>query len=309
MIVRFFVLWTFLFIFNACTGQQTSKTATESKLSRTFEQVSVPVVLTEPAERSEYLVKHYWDKFDFTDTTYISVPEVTEQALSNYIDLMKYVSPEVASSSIKQMMHKAEADSSMFAHFAGLFEKYLYDPNSPVRDETLYISVLEVVVSASVFDDIYKIRPSHLLELALKNRVGEPATDFTYTLANGQKGTLFGLKSDYLLLFFYNPDCDACKEIKAQLNDSPIITELIKSKRLKLLALYPDEDLDAWKKNIQDIPAAWVNAFDSSTSLKNDEIYDLKAIPTLYLLDGEKKVILKDITFNQLEQFLQIQMN
>lgn len=309
MIVRFLALLAFLFIFNACSGQQTSKTATESKTPRTFEMVSVPAILTEPAERAEYLVKHYWDKFDFSDTTYISLPEVTEQALSNYIDMMKYVSPEVASSSIKRMMNKAEADSSMFAHLAELYEKYLYDPNSPIRDESLYINVLEAIVSAPVFDEVYKIRPSHLLELALKNRVGEPATDFTYTLANGQNGMLYQLKSDYLLLFFYNPDCDACKGISSQLTVSPVITDLIKSKRLKILALYPDEDLEAWKKHIPDVPASWVNAYDSSISLKNDEIYDLKAIPTLYLLDKEKKVILKDITFNQLDQFLQKQTN
>jgi len=39
-------------------------------------------------------------------------------------------------------------------------------------------------------------------------------------------------------------------------------------------------------------------------SLKNDEIYDLKAIPTLYLLDKDKKVVLKDVTFNQVENYL-----
>ena len=42
----------------------------------------------------------------------------------------------------------------------------------------------------------------------------------------------------------------------------------------------------------------------TSGSLKNDEIYDLKAIPTLYLLDKDKKVVLKDVTFNQVENYL-----
>ena len=56
-----------------------------------FQMVSVPSVITEPEERAAYLVKHYWDKFDFTDTTLIHFPEITEQATSNYIDMMKYV--------------------------------------------------------------------------------------------------------------------------------------------------------------------------------------------------------------------------
>jgi len=33
-------------------------------------------------------------------------------------------------------------------------------------------------------------------------------------------------------------------------------------------------------------------------------VYDLKAMPTLYLLDAEKRVILKDALFEQVEERL-----
>ena len=52
------------------------------------------------------------------------------------------------------------------------------------------------------------------------------------------------------------------------------------------------------------MPAAWINSYDKSLDIKNKEVYDLKAIPTLYLLDKEKKVVLKDVTFAQVEAFL-----
>ena len=301
MRIKILFLLSFTLIFSACNGQQTKKTEAGNTKERTFQMVSVPSVITEPEERAAYLVKHYWDKFDFTDTALIHLPEITEQATSNYIDMMKYVPAKVASSSIKEMMNKASVDSAMFVYFSGLYEKYLYDPNSPMRDESLYIYVLEAVLEAPVLDEVSKIRPAHLLELALKNRVGELATDFTYTLADGKKGTLYHTKADYLLLFFYNPDCHACKE---QLTASPLVTEWIRNNKLKILAVYPDEDLEAWKNHISYMPASWINSYDSAVSLKNDEIYDLKAIPTLYLLDKDKKVVLKDVTFNQVENYL-----
>lgn len=306
MIVRTFALLVFSLIFNACSGQQ-SKTSEKDTAPRTFEMVAVPNVITEPAERAEYLVQHYWDKFDFTDTTLVHLPEVTEQAVSDYIDIMKYVSPQTATASIKKMMTQATADSTMFAYFSDLYEKYLYDPNSPMRNESLYIPVLQVVVEAPVFDDVNKIRPTHLLELALKNRVGEPATDFTYTLANGQMNTLYNVEADLLLVFFNNPDCHACKEITDQLTHSVVIKSFTDNNKLKVLAFYPDEDQVAWKNHLAYMPKSWINSYDSSVRLKNDEIYDLKAIPTLYLLDKDKKVVLKDLTFNQLEEYLQIQ--
>ena len=289
---------------NACSGQRNQKTEESNVAPPTFEMVSVPTLITDPVERAEYLVKHYWDKFDFKDTTYIHEPQETEQALSNYIDLMNYVSPAAMSSSVKAMMKQTEQDSAMFQYFSEMMEKYLYDPNSPLRNEEMYIAVLEYLTESSSLSDVEKIRPAHLLELALKNRIGTPATDFTYTLANGKTGKLYNIKADYLLLFFYNPDCHACQEITRQMESSFLINEFSKSNKLKILAVYPDEDLDAWKEHVSVMPKDWINSYDKSVSLKNDEIYDLKAIPTLYLLNKEKKVLLKDATFQQIKNYL-----
>ena len=126
---------------NACSGQRNQKTEESNVAPPTFEMVSVPTLITDPVERAEYLVKHYWDKFDFKDTTYIHEPQVTEQALSNYIDLMNYVSPAAMSSSVKAMMKQTEQDSAMFQYFSEMMEKYLYDPNSPLRNEEMYSSI------------------------------------------------------------------------------------------------------------------------------------------------------------------------
>lgn len=73
------------------------------------------------------------------------------------------------------------------------------------------------------------------------------------------------------------------------MESSFLINEFSKSNKLKILAVYPDEDLDAWKEHVSVMPKDWINSYDKRVSLKNDEIYDLKAIPTLYLLNKEKK--------------------
>lgn len=304
MKIRLFYLFSFICIISACNGQQTNQAETESIERRTFQMVSVPSVITDPKERAVYLAKHYWDAFDFSDTTLVRFPEVTEQAVSDYIGMMKYVPAETAASAIKEMMNKASADSTMFVYLAGLYEKYLYDPDSPMRDESLFVHVLEAVLEASVLDEVSKIRPAHLLELALKNRVGESAADFVYTLADGKEGALYHVNADYLLLFFYNPDCHACKETTDQLAASPFVAEWSKKGQLKILAVYPDEDLDAWREHLAYMPADWINSYDATMSLKGDEVYDLKAMPTLYLLDKDKRVILKDVTCNQVENYL-----
>lgn len=271
-----------------------------------FKTAEVPLAITDPAQRADYFVAHYWDHFNFTDTSYIDLPEVTEQALSNYIDALNYTSSqEVRTAAIQKMLTQAEADTAMFAYFCKLYDKYLYDPNSPLRNEEFYIPVLEKIIASDKIADIEKVRPQHQLDLALRNRPGHAAADFRYTLASGATGNLYSVKSPYLLLFFYNPDCSMCKTVHGQLAATPLITEMEKKKLLKIVALYPDEDIAAWKKHLPAIPATWINGYDKELKMRNEELYDLKAIPTLYLLDKDKKVVLKDVTFPQLMQYLE----
>ena len=113
------------------------------------------------------------------------------------------------------------------------------------------------------------------------------------------------LQAEYLLLFFNNPDCAMCKEIREAIDASELLSALIAEGRLKVLALYPDEDLQAWHNYRKQIPASWINAYDAEGQIRNEERYSLNAIPSLYLLDHQKRVIFKDSTdVGALEAFL-----
>jgi hypothetical protein len=296
------MLWM---LFVDCNGQKTPKNqaipVAESETVSSFQMITIPSVLTSPDERAEYLMKHYWDNFDFADTAYIHLPEITEQAFVDYVDIMPYTSVPVVSESVRSMLKKAEMERKMYLYLVDLYEKYLYDPNSPMRNDEFYIPVLEAMLASPVVEE--KTRPAYLLELAKRNRPGEKAADFTYTLAGGQKATLYSIRSEYTLLFFYNPDCYNCQEVSGQLQASPAIQHLIREAKIRILAIYPDEDISAWRNHLLHLPEEWIHSYDATHRLKDDEIYDLKAIPTLYLLDKEKVVLLKDPTFEQLERY------
>lgn len=284
-------------LFCACGGRNGAKNGghTAGKL-REFSIPIPPAMVTDPQQRAEYLSRHYWDQFDFADTTDISHPEFLEQNFVNYVNMLQHADPKVAAESVREMTPKTLANPDMQRAFADLFEKYLYDPNSPMRDEELYIPYLETIVASPDVEEDNKIRPRHQLAMALKNRLDTKALNFTYTTAPGQKSTLYDLHADYVLLFINNPGCPACKDFISQLEASPLITEMVRTGMMKILALYPDADLEEWRAYRSHIPASWINAYDAGTVIKQQELYDLKAIPTSYLLDRNKIVLLKDCT-------------
>ena len=299
MRVGIFWLLGFLMICGTCYG---SPRRDHSK--KKFERVVVPDSITDQKSRTEYMVCHYWDNYDFADSRHALSEEEMEEVFARYVNLMQEVAPSVADFSIRGMMSKAAIDSLTFVSLANLYERYLYDEDSPMRNEALYVSALESVLSAPVLGELDKMRPAYLLDLILKNREGEPATDFTYTLEDGSTRTLYNTEAYSLLLLFYNPDCVTCREVVGLLNLSSLVSGGKDGKGLKILAIYPYEDVDIWRGYIPEVPKEWINAYDRDVIIFNYELYDLKTLPRLYLLDKDKKVVLKDVTYDKLMEFL-----
>lgn len=260
----------------------------------------IPVILTTQEERTSYLTTHYWDHFNFADTVQFNQPEKLELFFVDFVQALSYLPTDKAVDAIKGMMERVlAADPRIGRTFMGWCEKYFYNPNSPVRNEELYIPVLQLIVSSSRIGELDKTRPRYQLEMALKNRPGSVAADFTYIQDCGKKGKLSGVRAAYILLFFNNPDCNDCRRVKQYLMLSEVFRALPVEK-LKVLALYPDEEPELWQK--EKYPSQWLNAWDQGVILR-EQLYDLKAIPCLYLLDWEKKVVMKDAAIEDVESF------
>ena len=45
---------------------------------------AIPSTLTEPEARKSYLLTHYWEQFDYADTTLVNNRDVTEQGFVNF---------------------------------------------------------------------------------------------------------------------------------------------------------------------------------------------------------------------------------
>lgn len=298
-------LLALLYSCSACSNNKSAQAGNEPTDTVTvFTLPAIPTMLNTPELRADYLVRHYWENINFADSNYVHHPEITEQAWVDYIDLMKLVPPQTADTAMKELFAQAEKEKKCYLYLMELAEKYLYEPNSPMRNEEIYISVLDALLASPLLSDVEKIRPQARRELAQKNRKGTKALDFAYTLSSGAQGTLHALKAPYTLLFINNPGCHACSEAIEELKKAPTINRLLTQKELKLLSFYPDEELDEWKRHSAEFPSEWMNSYDAKQTVKEQGLYDLKAIPTLYLLDKNKTVLLKDATVAEVELYL-----
>lgn len=293
----------FIFLYTWCCtncAQNHTQTSLSNIISAdtltTFMLPAIPPTLTIPEQRAQFLAAHYWDLINLTDTNYTHHPEITEQGWVNFIDLLRLVQPDDAATALKKIIRQASTEKKSLLYFMQLAEKYLYEPNSPIRNEEYYLSVLQAVVDSPILTDAEKLRSNDQLQTIQLNQVGTRANNFCYTQPSGQQQWLYQLKAPYTLLFFSNPECHACLEAIDQMTELEHLNRAIQQKQLIVLSIYPDEDVQSWKLNLDRYPKNWLHAYDKKQVIKDKNLYDLKAIPCLYLLDKDKNVLLKDAT-------------
>ncbi len=265
----------------------------QPKMKPVFMPALAPAALGEE-EKVEYLRYHYWDRFDFADTTFIREADTLQmiEAYARYVRIL--FSKPTDGTPVEHLMARTATSRPMMDYFSYLAQEVLHDPNSPLRNDEFYIPVLRAQLAAPWYDEYERIGPEYELQIVMQNRVGHVANNFTYTLASGATGTLHGLKVPYTLLFISNPGCPMCGELREQIISSPMLNELQELGRLQILALYPDEDLEEWRAYRHEIPASWINAYDDGCMIREQNTYNLVAIPALYLLDADKRVLVKD---------------
>jgi hypothetical protein len=273
-----------------------------------FSMTEIPAVIASPEARADYLAVHFWDRFNFSDTTEAWQTEEMKEAFVQYLNILHHSRGDAAAKGIRSMLEQsAKADTAKLNRFTEWYRLYLDDPNSPLRNESLYIPVLEFIVACDKIEPVRKIRPAYRLRMAMKNQAGSVAADFRFKDRQGRFRSLHAFQAEYILLCFYNPGCQSCAELKNQLTSSPVMQSLQKRQgTLKVLMIYPEPDAAEWKKEEHEPSSGkWVRGYDPEGSIMKEELYDLRAIPTIYLLGADKTVLLKDARFAEVELFLQ----
>ena len=236
-----------------------------------------------------------WEGFAFENKQAIESREA-EERFARFLLGMAHQTPTQQAEQIGELLAKAEQNNAT-ARFLTLAEKYLYDPNSPYRNDERYLLFLQYATTHQLAD--YTTNPRYQKHYAMvqKNRVGHKATDFTYTTQTGEVGHLYGVQSQYILLFFHDPNCEECQLVKQQLASQHAH---FAQKGVQVVAVYIDDEVEAWQK--AQYPSAWLSVY--APEIDKQDLYDIKALPTLYLLNTRKLVLLKDVRLEEVINYL-----
>ena len=286
---------------------------------RPFPQVSVPSMMTDGQEAASFLAEYFWDEFTDTeklypcDTALVNGVKKTEleQAYANWTAILDMVPHAEAVSAVERLfffffaMESKDTSSTVFEVITDMTQKYLYDPNSPFRNEDFYLPFVQGLSQSPYVPEEMKPGYEYDARMCALNQVGTKAADFVFCDRNGRRYSLYGIDADHVILFFSNPGCTACKQIIDGLDSSPHVAQMLSDGSLAVLNIYIDTDLAEWRKYMPIYPENWYNGYDPDFVIRTDVLYNVRAIPSLYLLDRDKTVLMKDVPQDELFRWLQ----
>ena len=120
----------------------------------------------------------------------------------------------------------------------------------------------------------------------------------------GQMVDLYNIKSDYTVLFFWDPDCGHCKKQAPVMHG---LTNKLKEKGVLVLAVgtvFGEAGKIKWvdfvnQHGFYDWMNAW-NPYDYDYKVK----YDIESTPQIFVLDKDKKIQAKKIGPEQVEEII-----
>lgn len=265
-----------------------------------------PAGITRVADRAEYVASHYWQGLDYSDKAWLVDSLALEQIFVDWIPVLAQLPTDSRANVAATVISNDKNHPDMQLRLCELAELYFCGRNSPYRNEEIYIPIVSALINDPGIDAVRKEYYRHQLDRILKNRPGMSAADFAFKTAKNRRGHFYGVKSDYVLLYFFNPDCGMCRQTTEYIKKSQVFSALSAEKRLTILAVYLGDDLRLWKSNLKTMPKDWTVV--RYAGEMDRTAYDLSTIPEFYLIDAKKTVILKDASVEEVENWLRAEV-
>ena len=120
------------------------------------------------------------------------------------------------------------------------------------------------------------------------------ADDFEVLTAEGQKMALYDQpKGRLTVLVFFDPDCAACRQSMFGLRHSSLVNELIGEEVLQVMTVHVGYEEQLWRDMLKDMPDTWIKTTTTVEKL-DGKCYDLSSLPALYLLDADRKIMVRE---------------
>ena len=253
---------------------------------------------------STYMAEHHFDNFPWEDARLLNTPVLYNQ-FKKFAQQIFQLEPKSSIPVVTKLLNECKAYPNMYFAIFDFLEHEFGTYKSPYRDELLYIAMLKDVLSIPDLEDTRKMRYEYELKRIDKNHAGDAAPNFNLLLSNGDTTNLYAIEADLLMLYFQNPDCPVCGELRDKMKKMEIVNNAIAANKLKVVTIFFEKNESLWRNYLSTRAFTnWIHGWNYDFQIEEDHLYDIRAIPMIMFLDKDKKIIKKDLLSNEIEDWL-----
>jgi thiol-disulfide isomerase/thioredoxin len=296
-----------------------------SVLLTSMREPEMPEALKNPKTKQDsvaaytYYRTHFWDGVNFWDGR-LTRTTFFEGKLDKYINEVMYPNPDSVIKDMDRMLAYASVDEDMtkvlLLKFVNRFlnQKFMWE-------DKVFVHLFEKYFASKDYAWLTEQGRKTITERAynlMANILGTPASDILLPDSSGKEKSLYALQAEYTLVCFWDPLCGHCKEVVPKL-DSMYLHKW-KAAGLKIFAVAKETDgtQKDWTAFISEHKLhEWTHVYYSKSTEKKridagipgySQLYDVMSFPTLYLLDKEKRIVAKKLTYEQMDEVLKLKL-
>jgi thiol-disulfide isomerase/thioredoxin len=249
-----------------------------------------------------YNKDHFFDNIDLTDERLLRTP-ILQARLNAFFTNVVIQSPDSLNKEIDKIFLKCKKNSKVFQFVAVYLFNHFRESEIMGHDAVLvkladdiYLSGKADWVSKEFKDDLRK-----QVDLIRPNLIGKKAENLVMDSYKGIFVSLYDIEKDFVILYFWEPDCGFCKETTPKLK---AYYEKAKNDNIEVFAVCTTSDKTKWTKYIEENNITWINGWDPQRSSRFDYYYNIQSTPMIYILDKNKKIIAKKLAVDDIGSFI-----
>ena len=294
-----------------------------STLFRLLKEPVVPPAAKQPGGKYDslfayrYFKDHYWDGVSFSDERLSRTP-VFEPRLDKYFHDL--VPPEADSieREADMMLLESRVSKPMFQYLLVYFVQKYVNPEYMGQD-AVFVHLFEKYINtgqAEFFTEKYRKFLDNRAYSLMANLIGQPAANLEMVDTAGKARDLYEVSAPFIVICFWDPTCSHCKVIVPEVDS--IFRAKWKQEGVKLYGVMVDGGNEAWVQFIKDHNLTdWIHVYETKEHQDAGEkagqpnyrqLYDVYQTPILYLLDKDKHIVAKKLSYQQIDEVINLKL-
>jgi peroxiredoxin len=251
---------------------------------------------------AEYLVKlrsNYWTNTNFEDERLLRTPVITNK-LKRYFGNIMPQQPDSLKKYTDLLVNQVPLNSEYYKYFVN-WVTLEYEPTktSLMDAEAVFVHMIQnyFTKEKAFWQDSVETYGLQLRAYEMGNSlVGQKGPDVIANGVDGKTYSIGDIKSDYVIVYMWNPDCEHCAE------QTPKLVSLynqLKSQSVEVFSIAVNTEDDKWRGAVAKYGMPWINVFDPTNKAIYAKYY-VDNTPELYILNPDRTIIGKNLKVNQI---------